>query len=79
MEALIPADFVEERNKSLGLAFSAISNSTKKEKIKAQSAEKTKADVMEITADYIKMLHATLDEKNERMNRFGVTGPDVSV
>jgi 3-dehydroquinate dehydratase len=81
MEALIPADFVEERNKALGLALTAISNSnsTKKEKEKAPSAEQTKADVVEIAADYIKMLRATLDEKTERMDRLVVAGSDVSV
>jgi hypothetical protein len=80
MEALIPAEFVEERKKALGLALTAISNSNStKEKEKAPSAEQTKADVMEIAADYIKMLRATLDEKTERINRLGVAGSDVSV
>ncbi|KAJ5295624.1 hypothetical protein PENANT_c001G08044 [Penicillium antarcticum] len=85
MEALIPAEFVEERNKSLGLALNAISasptatgTSAKKEKEKAPSAEQTKADVMEIAADYIKMLTASLAEKNERMSRLAVPG-DVYV
>ncbi|KAJ5990403.1 hypothetical protein N7522_010610 [Penicillium canescens] len=80
MEALIPAEFVEERNKASGLALTAISNSNStKEKEKAPSVEQTKADVMEIAADYIKMLCATLDEKIERINRLGVAGSDVSV
>ncbi|KAJ6099220.1 hypothetical protein N7467_000755 [Penicillium canescens] len=80
MEALIPAEFVEERNKASGLALTAISNSNStKEKEKAPSAEQTKADVMEIAADYIKMLRATLDKKTERINRLGVAGSDVSV
>jgi hypothetical protein len=80
MEALIPAEFVDERNKALGLALTAISNSNStKKKEKAPSAEQTKADVMEVAADYIKMLRATLDEKTERINRLGVAGSDVSV
>lgn len=90
MEALIPAEFVEERNKALGLALAAMSNSgsapasnspapAKKEKEKAPSAEQTKADVMEIAADYIKMLRASLEEKNERVRRLGGVGEDVCV
>lgn len=79
MEALIPANFVKERKKSLGLALTVDSNPTKKETEKAPFSEQTKADVMEIAADYIKMLHATLNEKNERMNRLRVAGSDASV
>ncbi|KAJ5770317.1 uncharacterized protein N7511_002368 [Penicillium nucicola] len=86
MEALIPAEFVEERNKALGLALAAVSNSAapatpaapaKKEKEKAPSAEQTKADVMEIAADYIKMLRASLAEKNEQMSRLGAAAENV--
>jgi hypothetical protein len=72
LEALLPSDLAQEENKTTSPILHTMV--TGKRKVKAPSADQTKACVMELAIEYIKMLRTTLNEKNVRMRELGAVG-----
>lgn len=71
LEALLPSDLIQEKS----LASPAL-GPIRSEKKKTPS-EQTKACVMELAVEYIKMLRTTLNEKNGRMLELGAACPGI--
>lgn len=69
LEALLPSAFVQEKNQTTPPALDTIIK--RKMKDKENPADQTKACVIELAIDYIKMLRTTLEEKNLRMRELG--------
>lgn len=79
LEALLPSDLVREKEQTACETLESIAKrDTKKEaKSKKPSAEQTKACVMELAVEYIKMLRTNLNEKNVRMQELGAVGTSI--
>lgn len=75
LEALLPSELVQEKQQIASPDLEPVTKAEKKKK--TPSAEQTKACVMELAVEYIKMLRTTLNEKNVRMTELGAACPSI--
>lgn len=74
LEALLPPTLDQEKSQLTCQTHNAIKTQKKKT---ANSVDQTKACVMELAVEYIKMLRTTLNEKSLRMAELGMTSSGI--